>query len=143
MLPQPWQNGFRRFAICHGHGNVYGSGGKFCHGHRKSISKATFCHGHGKVVFIQERIAMAVALLDVTEEHCAGRLTVDEQVKATLLEHFHEYDIAGLASLLSKPLNSFYEDFTYEVKQGRDAFCRKAPEEARLTGYPVILAGEP
>ena len=50
-----------------------------------------------------------------------------EQVKATLLEHFHEYDIAGLASLLSKPLNSFYEDFTYEVKQGRDAFCRKAP----------------
>ena len=87
------------------------------------------------------RIAMAVALLDVTEEHCAGRLTVDEQVKTTLLEHFHEYDIAGLASLLSKPLNSFYEDFTYEVKQGRDAFCSKAPAEAARTGYPVLLAG--
>ena len=51
---------------------------------------------------------------------------MDEQVKATLLEHFHEYDIAGLASLLSKPLNSFYEDFTFQVKQGREAFCRKA-----------------
>ena len=66
---------------------------------------------------------------------------MDEQVKTTLLEHFHEYDIAGLASLLSKPLNSFYEDFTYEVKQGRDAFCRKAPAEAASTGYPVLLAG--
>ena len=87
------------------------------------------------------RIAMAVALLDVTEEHCAGRLTVDEQVKATLLEHFHEYDIAGLASLLSKPLNSFYEDFTYEVKQGRDAFCRKAPAEAASTGKTMVHRG--
>ena len=89
------------------------------------------------------RIAMAVALLDVTQEHCEGRLQVDEQVKATLFAHFHEYDIAGLASLLSKPLNSFYEDFTYEAKQGRDAFCRNAPQEAAGTGYPVILAGEP
>lgn len=86
------------------------------------------------------RIAMAVALLDVTQEHCAGRLRIDEQVKTTLFEHFHEYDIAGLASLLSKPLNSFYEDFTYEAKQGRDAFCRSAPEEAARTGYPVLLA---
>lgn len=86
------------------------------------------------------RIAMAVALLDVTQEHCAGRLSVDEQVKARLFEHFHEYDIAGLASLLSRPLNSFYEDFTYEAKQGRDSFCRKAPEEAASTGYPVLLA---
>ena len=61
-------------------------------------------------------------------------------MKTTLFEHFHEYDIAGLASLLSKPLNSFYEDFTYEAKQGRDAFCRNAPEEAARTGYPVLLA---
>ena len=87
------------------------------------------------------RIAMAVALLDVAEEHCEGRYRVDEQVKTTLLEHFHEYDIAGLASLLSRPLNSFYEDFTYQVKQGRDAFCRKAPEVAASTGYPVIVGG--
>ena len=87
------------------------------------------------------RIAMAVALLDVSEEYCAGRLQVDEAVKAKLFEHFHEYDIAGLASLLSKPLNSFYEDFTYEAKQGRDAFCRNAPAEAASTGYPVLLAG--
>lgn len=87
------------------------------------------------------RIAMAVALLDVAQEHCQASLTVDPQVKARLLEHFHEYDIAGLASLLSRPLNSFYEDFSYEVRQGRDAFCRQAPAEAARTGYPVLLAG--
>jgi hypothetical protein len=86
------------------------------------------------------RIAMAVALLDVTQEHCQGRYTVDEHVKTVLFRNFHEYDIAGLASLLSRPLNSFYEDFTYQVKQGREAFCRKAPEVAASTGYPVILA---
>ena len=87
------------------------------------------------------RIAMAVALLDVTEEHCEGRYKVDEHVKTVLFNNFHEYDIAGLASLLSRPLNSFYEDFTYQVKQGRDAFCRKAPEVAASTGYPVIVGG--
>ncbi len=86
------------------------------------------------------RIAMAVALLDVTQEHCGGRLRIDEAVRRQLFEHFHEYDIAGLASLLSKPLNSFYEDFSYEAKQGRDAFCKKAPAEAASTGYPVLMA---
>lgn len=86
------------------------------------------------------RIAMAVALLDVTAEHCAGKLDVDPQARATLLTHFHEYDIAGLASLLSKPLNSFYEDFSYQARQGRDAFCREAPEQAARTGYPVLQA---
>lgn len=89
------------------------------------------------------RIAMAVALLDVAEEHCAGRFRVDEYVKKVLLQHFHEYDIAGLASLLSQPLNSFYEDFSYEAKKGRDQFCRNAPAEAESTGYPVIIAGTP
>ncbi len=89
------------------------------------------------------RIAMAVALLDVTQEHCAGKLKVDEAVRKQLFEHFHEYDIAGLASLLSKPLNSFYEDFSYEATQGRDAFCSKAPAQAARTGYPVLLAGAP
>ena len=87
------------------------------------------------------RIAMAVALLDVVQDHCEGRYRVDEQVKATLLRHFHEYDIAGLASILSKPLNSFYEDFAYQAAQGRDALCRKAPEVAASTGYPVLVAG--
>ncbi|MEI7598260.1 MAG: hypothetical protein WCJ41_02955 [Aestuariivirga sp.] len=87
------------------------------------------------------RIAMAVALLDVAQEHCEGRYQVDEHVKTVLFNNFHEYDIAGLASLLSHPLNSFYEDFTYQAKQGRDAFCRKAPEVAASTGYPVILSG--
>ena len=89
------------------------------------------------------RIAMAVALLDVVEDHCQGRYRVDEAVRKTLFLHFHEYDIAGLASLLSRPLNAFYEDFSFEAKRGRDAFCRNAPEEAASTGYPVILAGEP
>lgn len=87
------------------------------------------------------RIAMAVALLDVVQETCGERLRVDAAVKRTLMRHFHEYDIAGLASLLSKPLNSFYEDFSYQAKQGREAFCRKAPDEAARTGYPVLLAG--
>ncbi len=88
------------------------------------------------------RIAMAVALLDVVQDHCAGRYRVDAAVKERLFEHFHEYDIAGLASLLSQPLNAFYEDFTYQASQGRDAFCRKAPAKAAATGYPVILAGD-
>lgn len=89
------------------------------------------------------RIAMAVALLDVAEDHCKGRFRVDEAVKEKLFLHFHEYDIAGLASLLSRPLNAFYEDFAYEAKRGRDAFCRAAPLEAASTGYPVILADGP
>ena len=86
-------------------------------------------------------IAMAVALIDVVQDHCEGRYRIDEHVKALLFKNFHEYDIAGLASILSKPLNSFYEDFAYQVKQGRDAFCRNAPDVAASTGYPVILAG--
>lgn len=85
------------------------------------------------------RIAMAMALLDVAAETCAGRISLDEDVKTTLYMHFHEYDIAGLASVLSQPLNAFYEDFAYEARQGRDAFCRGAPEEAARTGYPVLL----
>ena len=87
------------------------------------------------------RIAMAVALLDVTGEYCAGTLKVDSAVKAKLFENFHEYDIAGLASLLSQPLNNFYEDFTYQAKQDRIAFCRGAPKQAARTDYPVLLAG--
>lgn len=89
------------------------------------------------------RIAMAVALLDVAEDHCAGRFEVNAHVKKVLFEHFHEYDIAGLASLLSQPLNSFYEDFAFEAKKDREAFCSKAPDEAEATGYPVITAREP
>ena len=88
------------------------------------------------------RIAMAVALLDVVEDHCAGRFRLDASVKKTLFDQFHEYDISGLASLLSQPLNAFYEDFTYQAKQGRDAFCRIAPQQAARTGYAVILARE-
>ena len=89
------------------------------------------------------RIAMAVALLDVTQDFCAGRYKVDEPVKATLMAQFHEYDIAGLASILSEPLNSFYEDFMHQAKQHRAAFCSTAPAVAAKTGYPVILAEQP
>ena len=87
------------------------------------------------------RIAQAVALLGVAEDVCRGRFTVDAGMKDVLFGRFHEYDIAGLASTLSRPLNIFYEDYMAEAKQGRDAFCRKAPEEAASTGYPVIIAG--
>jgi hypothetical protein len=89
------------------------------------------------------RIAMAVALLDVVEVHCEGRYQVDEAVKTTLFLHFHEYDIAGLASVLSQPLNAFYEDFEHQAKDGRDAFCREAPRQAADTGYPVLIAATP
>jgi hypothetical protein len=89
------------------------------------------------------RIAMAVALLDVASDHCGESLRIDQKVRETLFLHFHEYDIGGLASLLSRPLNAFYEDFTYEAKKGRSTFCERAPEEAASTGYPVLLVGAP
>lgn len=87
------------------------------------------------------RIAMAVALLDVAQDHCGEQLRVDATVKKKLMAHFHEYDIAGLASLLSQPLNAFYEDFAYEARREPKAFCHRAPREAAATGYPVIIAG--
>lgn len=87
------------------------------------------------------RIAQAVALLDVAQDVCQGRFAVDHEMKDVLFDHFHEYDIAGLASILSGPLNAFYEDYMAEAKQGRDAFCRNAPAESASTGYPVIIAG--
>lgn len=87
------------------------------------------------------RIAQAVALLDVAQDYCQGRITVDAEMKDVLLDHFHEYDIAGLASVLSGPLNAFYEDYMAEAKHGREAFCRKAPALSASTGYPVIIAG--
>lgn len=85
-------------------------------------------------------IAMAVALLDVAIEHCT--IKVDGTVKARLMRDFREYDIAGLASILSGPLNAFYEDFLHELKNGRDGFCQRAPAQAAETGYPVIAAAE-
>lgn len=89
------------------------------------------------------KIAQAVALLDVSDAVCGGRIRVDDAVKATLMTHFHEYDIAGLASVLSRPLNAFYEDYSAEARRDSGAFCRAAPAEAAATGYPVITAGSP
>lgn len=87
------------------------------------------------------RIAMAVALLDVVQDHCGALVSVDEPEKRRLMLHFREYDIAGLASVLSRPLNAFYEDFYSEAKKNLNAFCRNAPMEAAGTGYPVLIAG--
>jgi hypothetical protein len=87
------------------------------------------------------RIAMAVALLDVAEQHCDS-LKRDADLEEHLLRHFHEYDIGGLASAISGPLNSFYEDFEREAKADASAFCRAAPAYAAQTGYPVIVSAE-
>jgi hypothetical protein len=86
------------------------------------------------------RIAMAVALLDLAEEHCGGAIAVDPKLRAQLLVDFHEYDIAGLASVISRELNAFYEDFLHEMKRDRAAFCRSSPAYARAAGYPLIKA---
>ena len=83
---------------------------------------------------------MAVALLDVAEEHCQAETAVDDKVKASLMADFHEFDIGGLASAISNPLNAFYEEFQLQAKRDRRSFCAKAPLQAAVTGYPVIVA---
>ena len=55
------------------------------------------------------------------------------------MRHFHEYDIGGLASAISGPLNAFYEDFSYQAKRDATGFCRTAAAVSETTGYPVIL----
>ena len=65
---------------------------------------------------------MAVAVLDVAEEHCGASIAVDPAMRENLFLHFHEYDIAGLASAISGPLNAFYEDFSAVTKSDRAAF---------------------
>ena len=88
------------------------------------------------------KIAMAVALLDVAEQYCKGAIAVDPAVRENLFLHFHEYDIGGLSSAISGPLNSFYEEFVAEAKSGRGTFCAAAPAQAARTGYPVITKVE-
>jgi hypothetical protein len=88
------------------------------------------------------KIAMAVALLDVAEQYCKGTIAVDQDVRKNLFMHFHEYDIGGLSSAISGPLNAFYEEFVAEAKTGRSAFCAEAPLQAARTGYPVITMVE-
>lgn len=88
------------------------------------------------------KIAMAVALLDVAEQYCRGAIAIDQDVRKNLFLHFHEYDIGGLSSAISGPLNSFYEEFVAEAKSGRGAFCAEAPAQAARTGYPVITIVE-
>ncbi len=88
------------------------------------------------------KIAMAVALLDVADQYCQGMIAVDQDVRKNLFLHFHEYDIGGLSSAISGPLNAFYEEFVTEAKSGRGAFCAEAPAQAARTGYPVITMAE-
>jgi hypothetical protein len=88
------------------------------------------------------KIAMAVALLDVAEQYCKGAIAVDPDVRENLFVHFHEYDIGGLSSAISGPLNSFYEEFVAEAQSGRGAFCAEAPAQAARTGYPVITMAD-
>jgi hypothetical protein len=88
------------------------------------------------------RIAMAVALLDVAEEHCGSSIKVDPEMRKTLFLHFHESDIAGLASVISRELNAFYEDFSAVMKKDRAAFCLSSPGYAASAGYPLIRMAE-
>lgn len=88
-----------------------------------------------------ERIAMAVALLEVAKERCLA-LEVDEELRAHLLRHFREYDIGGISSAISGPLNAFYEDFRFQAERDARGFCRQAPQLARSTGYPVIVRAQ-
>ena len=87
-------------------------------------------------------IAMAVALLDVAEEHCGQSVNVDAEARRLLMIDFHEYDIAGLASTISRELNAFYEDFFHEMKAGRSSFCARVPGYAAITGYGIIQAAD-
>jgi hypothetical protein len=87
-------------------------------------------------------IAMAVALLDVAEEHCEGRITIDGAVKARLMVDFREYDISGIGSVISGPLNSFYEEFLLEARKDLRQFCARTSVHAAATGYPVIALTE-
>ena len=87
-------------------------------------------------------IAMAVGLLDVAEEHCAREVSVDAIEKTRLLKDFRDYDIGGISSAVSVPLNAFYEEFLHQAKKDRRAFCATAPAEAARTGYPVIRPAE-
>ena len=88
------------------------------------------------------RIAMAVALLDIAEEHCGSSIKVDPEMRKTLFLHFHEYDIAGLASVISRELNAFYEDFSAVMKKDRAALCLSSPGYAASAGYPLIRMAE-
>lgn len=88
-----------------------------------------------------DRIAMAVALLEVAKERCPA-LEVDEDLHEHLIRHFREYDIGGIASAISGPLNTFYEDFQFRARRDARDFCQKAPQLARSTGYPVILRAQ-
>lgn len=87
------------------------------------------------------RIAMAVAIVDVAKDTCRT-VTLDEELQSHLMRHFHEYDIGGLASAISGPLNAFYEDFQHEAKSDPRGFCAAAADYSARTGYPVILGAE-
>jgi hypothetical protein len=48
----------------------------------------------------------------------------------------------GLASVISRELNAFYEDFSAVMKKDRAAFCLSSPGYAASAGYPLIRMAE-
>jgi len=85
------------------------------------------------------RVAMAVALMDVVADHCHPALAFNAEQKALLLHDFRDYDVGGLASGISAPLNRFYDDFAAAARHDVHAFCAAAPEIASRTGYAIYL----
>jgi hypothetical protein len=85
-------------------------------------------------------IAYAMALLDVVEEHCTATIAVDPGLRARLVVEFRKYDIGGVQSAISGPLNRFYEDFLTDMNNSREGFCSSAPALAGRAGFEGLLA---
>jgi hypothetical protein len=85
-------------------------------------------------------VAMTVAVLDVAKSHCRGRLSVDTAIEAQLVKEFRDYDVGGVQSAMSGPLNAFYEEFLDIATLNLVRFCREAPSIAAKGGYPGLLA---
>lgn len=84
-------------------------------------------------------VAMTVAVLDVAKSHCRGTLDVDAALEARLIEEFRQYDVGGVQSAISRPLNAFYEEFLETAEIDRKGFCREAPSIASRGGYSGLL----
>jgi hypothetical protein len=84
------------------------------------------------------RLAMAVALQDVVADHCPN-LTVDPAEKSALMLEFRQYDLGGIYSMVSPPLNAFYEEFLGASRKSPSGFCASAPDLAGRAGFPALI----
>jgi hypothetical protein len=84
------------------------------------------------------RLAMAVALQDVAADRCP-KLAVDPAEKAALMQQFHQYDVGGINSMVSPPLNTYYAEFLDSSRADLAAFCGSAATLAGRAGYPGLL----